>query len=447
MSDIFSTSSLPLPRASASIGLIRGRSTQNRSLRALLHSAIFPQGPSGDEPRTGDEARQIAALNQLAGTFTRYAGTQQTVYDNGGGQAGSVGGGNKLERQVERALVQVLGRSPGRGNGGFTSALDAAFPLDGYGRISATPTRSVVSMYANGNGVAGSLINQLSVEQAALYRQASTIIGDTQQVLAGIEPFVAIADRDRIEALRALIRSELNALTDEFGRVDKPRPQRVESYFDLLIGSNGHVIQLGHRAFLDRQRAAPTTTEDEGQIAGFELLRRYIDMLQTAWQSYSQPQSNVRFPAFSDRLTRAQTLLPSIAAANNAFMTAMDAVGFPAGERRTEAARVTRLAPASTVLPLPDLTVDDLNEWIEHFASIEAPSVLDQSGQYGLEFVTGHADSLFIVLAPVLAHVRILGLRQIGSMPLVAQILTHERVSWALSDMIEHVFALADLAA
>lgn len=428
------------PGGSASIALVRAHTTQKRILRNVLHSTIFATGtrPSGGDP-------QVDALNQLAGTFTRYAGTQQTVFDNGAGQAGGVGGANQLERQVERALTQVLGRSPGRGNGSFTSALDAAFPLDGYGKISATPARGVVSMYAN--GMVGSLLSQLSVEQAALYRQASTIAGDTQRVLAGIEPFVAIADRDRIEALRALIRSELNMLVDEFGRVDKPRTQRVESYFDLLIGPNGHVIQFGHRAFLDRQRAAPTTTDDEGQIAGFELLRRYISMLRTAWDNYNQPQTTVRFPAFSDRLTRAQTLLPSIASANDAFMAAMDAVGFGAGERRTEAARVSRLAPVNTTLPLPDLTVDDINEWIERFATSEAPSVLDESGQYGLDFVTDHADRLFLVLLPVLAHVRALGPGQIGSQPLVAQILTHERVAWSLSDMVEHVYALADLAA
>jgi hypothetical protein len=431
--------SLPAPRNSASVALVRARGSQKRLLRNLLHSTIFPPNlpPSAPNP-------QVDALSQLAGTFTRYASTQQTVFDNGGGQAG-VGGENKLERQVERALTQVLGRAPGRGDGSFTSALNAAFPLDGYGRVSSTPARAVVSIYA-GDGAAGSLLSQLSVEQAALYRQATTIAGDTQRVLAGLEPFVAFADPERIEALRALIRSELNVLVEEFGRVDKPRQQRVDSYFELLIGTNGHVIQLGHRAFLDRQRAAPTTPADEAQIAGFELLRRYIDMLQTAWNTYNQPQANVRFPAFSDRLTRAQVLLPSIAAANSAFMSAMDAVGFLASERRTEAARVTRLALLTTPLTLPNLTVDDINEWVEHFASSDGPSVLNESGQYGLQFVTDHADRLFEVLTPVLAQVRHLGAQPIGGLPLVAKVLTHERVAWALSDVTEHVYALADLA-
>jgi hypothetical protein len=425
---------------SASIVLARQRLAQNRSLRNLLHNAIFPSGGPNPNP-------QADALRQLANTFTRYAGTQQTVYDNGGGQAGGISGANLLERQVERVLAQVLGRSPGRGDGSFTSALEAAFPIDCYGNISATPTRSVVSMHVNGNGVAGNLASQLSVEQAALYRQAVTIAGDTQRVLAELEPFAEIGDEQKIEALRALIRSELSELTQEFGRVDKPRPQRVEAYFDQLIGPNGHVIQFGHRAFLDRQLAVPTTTEDEGQLAGFELLRRYIDMLRTAWNNYNQPQINQCFPAFSDRLTRAQTLLPSIAAALDTFMSSMSAVGFADAERRTEVARFTRLAPANAIPPLPDLTVGDLNEWIDRFANIEAQTVLSESGQYGLQSVTDQADRLFLVLAPVLAHVHVLGQNQIGNMPLLAQILTHERVVWTLGELTATIQALANLAA
>lgn len=417
----------------ASVLLVRQRSAQFRRLRRMMHTAMFPTPTrsSSSDP----------ALNILANTFSRYAGTQQTVFDNGGGRAGSVQGANTMERQVERAIVQVLGRSPGRGNGNFTSALNAAFPLNGYGVVSPTAVQSTVNMYAN-----GSLLSQLSVEQAALYRQASTIIGDAIRVLTGLQPFVAIADRERVEALRALVRSELQELVDEFGRVDQPRVQRVEGYFDMLIGVNGHVIQFGHRAFLDRRRAAPTTTEDEAQIAGFDLLRRYIDILRTAWNSYNQPQTTVSFPAFSDRLTRAQTLLPSIATANANFMAAMDAVGFAASERRTEVARFTRLG-GSILLPLPEMTVGDANDWIERFASIEAPGVLGQSGQYGLEFVTDQADDIFLILIPVLTHVRHLGTQQIGAQPLVAQILTHERVTWALSDLVEQVFSLADLAA
>jgi hypothetical protein len=425
---------------SAGILLAHQRLAQNRSLRNLLHNAIFPSGGPNPNP-------QADALRQLANTFTRYAGTQQTVYDNGGGQAGGVGGASTLERQVERALAQVLGHSPGRGDGSFTSALEAAFPIDCYGNISAAPARGAVSMYANGNGVAGKLANQLSVEQGALYRQALTIAGDTQRVLAGLEPFVEIGDKQKIEALRALIRSELGELIDEFGRVDKPRPQRVEAYFDELIGPNGHVIQFGHRAFLDRQLAVPTTPDDESQLAGFELLRRYIDMLRTAWNHYNQPRINQRFPAFSDRLTRAQTLLPSIAAANDTFMASMSAVGFADAERRTEAARFTRLVPANAIPPLPGLTVSDLNEWIDRFANIEAPTVLSESGQYGLQSVTDQADRLFLVLAPVLAHAQVLGQNQIGTMPLLAKILTHERVVWTLGELTATIQALADLAA
>jgi hypothetical protein len=80
-------------------------------------------------------------------------------------------------------------------------------------------------------------------------------------------------------------------------------------------------------------------------------------------------------------------LLPTIAEGNNNFMAALDSIGFTETERRSSASRFTSLGN-DPKLALPDLTVNDLNEWIDRFASLEAPRYLADSGQYGLESVT-----------------------------------------------------------
>jgi hypothetical protein len=51
------------------------------------------------------------------------------------------------------------------------------------------------------------------------------------------------------------------------------------------------------------------------------------------------------------------------------------------------------------------------------------------------------------VIVPILAHVKTTGTLNLNSMPVVAQVLAHERVSWALDDLFNQMSALADLGA
>jgi hypothetical protein len=269
-------------------------------------------------------------------------------------------------------------------------------------------------------------------------------------VLAGLQPFVPIAETDRVEALRALVDSEIRALTDEFGRLDEPRPQRVKSYLDEIDGPSGHLQRFGEAAYLERNMAAPASVSDEAQIAGFELLKSYVGTLRTMWNTYYPKVSAGKTPLFSERLARAGIMLPVIAEGNNNFMSAMDSIGFTETERRSSATRFTTLGTLAMLggksYKLPDITVNDLNEWLDRFSSIEGPQALSDSGQYGLEFVTDQSDKIFWVIVPVLASIKLLGTPNLNTMPIVAQALTHERVSWALDDLFNQLKTLADLA-
>lgn len=452
---------MPLVIDNLSTFLIRQRAAQLKNLRSVVMKQLYPALPNNlavgsppiNPPTIGEQA-----VVQLANTFSRYAQTQTTYVDEAGTSRPSTSNStNLLERQVSRAIAQVLGRAPGSSPESFMRAVSDVFPTQKNGKISLTPARSAVSLYSQSNAaengyspamngaMSAGLVGQLSADQATLYRQATTVAADALKVLAGLQPFVPEAEIDKVEALRSLVGDEINSLVEEFGRVDEPRSQRVDNYFTQLRGPNGHLLQLGDRAFLTRSRVVPTTLEDEAQIAGYDLLVNYVGILKDIWDSFRGKKS-LQYPEFSLRLSRASVLLPTIAEGNNNFMAALDSIGFTETERRSSASRFSDLGNDPN-LPLPDLTVADLNEWIDRFASLEAPRYLADSGQYGLESVTDQADSIFQVLVPILAFTKTQPTLNLNGQPIIIQALKHERVSWALDDLFNQLKSLADLAA
>jgi hypothetical protein len=471
---------------------------QLQKMRQFLLGLLFPQ----QTIFTGEDASVAQQLAQIAQTLGRSAGNEPTIYDNGSFRSSASGNANVLTQQVERALTQVLGRTPGRGYDGFVNALNSAFPTDACGKVMTTPTRSVVSLAGNGNyanvgdgfyspaslgnyptaesGYSPAPLNrtgvgQLSVEQANLYRQASIIAADALQVLAALQPFDPTADVDAVEAVRVLIRAQINTLVDDFGRIDEPRRERIEPYLDALLtadGKRGSIIQLGEQAKLTTISVLPVTLSDETQVAGFELLRNYAGTLRTIWGQFIETNviEKTVTGRYSERLSRSYIMLPVLSDSNASFMAAMDSVGFTASERRSDAALFSILgSPQSATEPrnatsinlpfvsvsdpdtnfsllLPDITVNDFNEWVERFATIEAPSILSASGQFGLDFVTDQADTLFWVIGTVLSEIqRVPEPGEVKKSLLLDKVLSFERVQQTLSELLFQLDTLADL--
>jgi hypothetical protein len=427
------------------------RYRREAKMRCLYSSGIIPV--------TGDPQ-----LGYIAGVLSRFAGTQQTVFDNG--SSGSTGSNsvNLMERQVQRALAQVMGRSASSPET-FISALNDAFPSNGNGKITATPSRSVISLFGSqpqgtALSVAG-LSGQISIEQANLYRQASIVVNDALLVLAGIQPFSPLVDLTQIETLRSLVRAEITTLLDEFGRVDEPRDERVDAYFNALRGlenspKGGHLTEFGKTCLLDRSfsPATPATLADEAQIAAYELLQSYVNSLFDIWTRFQPEQDQVGSPLFSERLSRASVLLSVINGGNNNWMAAMDSIGFTEAERRSKATTLSLLQGYSIPTPghendleLPDMTVNDLNDWLDRFSTLEGPTIMSDSGQYGLEFVTDQADQLFWTVASIVGFIKTADMTSATTKPVLVQALLHERVNWALDDILNQLKSLADLAA
>lgn len=464
--------------AKSNLNLSRARAGQLKVLRSGLLIRIFA-ATSGSAP--GDTNTQI--LNDIANSFSRFAAFQQTAFDKGASLSSGSSEANTMERQVQRAITQVLGRAPGRGTTSFMNALNSAFPAQNAvegPQVAFTPSRSMVSLYqgvssngasplngySSGVGLADGYPGTISARQANLYREGSVIATDALRVLNSLTPFVPEAETDQVESLRALIRTEINALVDEFGRVDEPRSDRVFAYLSAL---RLHIDGFGRRAFLDDPDRA-VTVEDETQTAGFELLGNYGRALRKAWDTfYNVDSKSAASFSLSERVERADILLPVVATANMEFEAAMDSVSFTESERRSMAARFDTLKglgltltsssgafvlPGSSATPgsisiddeLPDLTVYDLNEWIDRFATLEGPSILADSGQYGLDFVTEQADRLFWVVAPVVARLELAESGYVLRSSSLEQVLSNERVRISLNNLLSQLNALADLS-
>src|SRR5262249_54254439 len=153
------------------------------------------------------------------------------------------------------------------------------------------------------------------------------------------------------------------------------------SYLAALRSPNGSLNEFGRNAFLDRANVSPTTPDDEAMIAGLDLLRNYVGLLQTSWNNYynkrqAQPNS-LPFPLFKLRLQRASVMLPGVGEGTNNFMSAMDSVGFTEHERRSQSAKFTQLAAnPQQPLGLPDITVGHLTDELDRISNVDGPAYL-----------------------------------------------------------------------
>ena len=447
--------------------LNRKRAQQFRALRIGLIGQLYLTKPISTIP---DD--QTLILSDLLGSFKRFAGNQQTTYDyrpddnrqdvyeNGTGQPSATTTANRLARQVDNAIAQAFRKAPGRVAPNFVDALDAAFPNPNNGRLVTLPVRSE-TVPLNPNGFSrGKSLEEFSTRQLGLYRQTSVIATDALKLLDELRTFVSEADKERFEALRSLVQSQIVALVEEFGRADEPRSARVLS---TLRSLQEYVIELGEQGQFNNPLLA-ATIDDEDQITKFDVLTNYIKLMSRTWAEYYNAEKSGRVYSISERADRARVLLPIVSQANQDLSNALESVGLSATERRSRACLFTTLrSPAIEVFSgsdkgsdllsttenetsawLPDITVSDLQDWLNRFSTMEAPGAL--TSVYGIDFVTDQADRLFWTIAPIVGYLKTTRSLNPSGQSTLAQILSNERVGLAFDNLLSQLNALADLA-
>jgi hypothetical protein len=432
--------------SSLNLALKKARGLQT-ARQAFLNQLLVPTTTAA----TPDANTPI--LNEIANSFSRFAAYQQTAFDTGIPRSSSTNDASFMSKQVQSAIAKVLGRGTAGGQS-FVAALNSTFPTvmssDGPLVIS-TPSRSLVSLNQPGNTSNGSYTQvidssatttsngyagTLSARQANLYREASIIANDGSRVLAGLTPYSPDAELDEVESLRTIIREEINALVTEFGRVDEPREARVSAYFSALGTS---LADFRLKSFLGDPNHPPITVDDESQVASLDLLFVYQDTLLATWNAFLRSSNAISLSKFVER---ANILLPVVAQANYEFKAAMDSVDFPESERRSLANRLSALGNSNLLL---DITVYDLTEWVERYASFEGPSILADSGQYGFNLITDQANLLFTVIGPVVTIIQSNASLNVTRGTRLIQVFSNERVQFALNSLLTELHNLAGL--
>jgi hypothetical protein len=144
---------------------------------------------------------------------------------------------------------------------------------------------------------------------------------------------------------------------------------------------------------------------------------------------------------FAERLSRATLLLPAIGETNANLLSAMDAIGFTEQERRLA---VIDLAtppplPPPAVVTTSFTTVGAFTAWLDDF-SRGGGGQIEQSGQFGLDFMIEQADVLSKAVGNLLIP------RQSPPDTPLPLAFADDRVRQELEDLLAELDQMADLA-
>jgi hypothetical protein len=312
--------------------------------------------------------------------------TQDLSYAPVPGQAttGGAPGGAPLKQIAENAIRNVLGWRPKVSDPkAILAALNQSFsPREEEGHTIWLWTPRSYAVQADMSAITGA--------QASLYQRAKTALDQSLPLLDGLYPLDVTADPQDIEATRAIVRSALTELVNELGQVGGPRPQRVDDYFRTLLDYNprhlgkltlsgpetvdGQLGILRDRFGLTRNRV--NTIDEEQDLTNYFILVDYFDTLMVSWDT--DRGLFLRDPGGDAFLGTQQVLmLQSLAALAEEVQQAYfiyDSLFIGPAERQTTYIQFDGVR----------LTLAELLEWVDNFASEEAPRLIQDGGKDGV---------------------------------------------------------------
>jgi hypothetical protein len=312
--------------------------------------------------------------------------------------------GGSLTRTAQGAIRDLLGwRYRANDSKGFVAALTKAVDLkEVEGHVEWTWKARPFMVQADLGEVTGA--------QASLYERAKVAQGHAIPLLDGLNPQRADADDEEVDSIRAIVRSAWTEMVVELGVVSGPRIQRVDEYFRQLLGSSdptkpdvadaikkpekvkGNLGRLAKRFGFSREGVL--TVEEEQNFTNFLILVDNTTSLLTTWAAQKdfllRNGSGDKF--LGTQLVRLAEELAVIVESVHEAYAAMDSVFFGPEERQ-----VTVLTFEGTISPfegtislitepitVEPITVAELLNWIEQFASVEARTLIEDSGRDGV---------------------------------------------------------------
>ena len=315
--------------------------------------------------------------------------TRETAGADYGGRADRGGSStDSLTRTAQQTIRELLGwRVRPDDSKGFLAALTKTVALNEKGGSVAWTWRPPLYVLQSDMG-------EITGAQASVHKQASVALEQALPLLDGLRPLRSDADEEDGEAMRAIIRTELRELVSELGLSGGPRVQRIDSFFDRLLGAHpnpdpervgGQMFRLRDRFGLQRERV--NTVLEEQILTNFLILVDYTYSLYNSWQSKRNYflRNGSAEPFLGTQLVLVSQTLDVIVEQVRETYAAMDSVFFGPAERQ------------ATMLNLPNeapITVAELLDWVETFATQEARQLIQDGGKDGVVIFRGTSERL-----------------------------------------------------
>lgn len=326
--------------------------------------------------------------------------------------------GGSLQQTVNNAFNRVLGHTFTGDVMTFRNSLDRSFTAQEMnGRTNYVWQPRTYSTQTELGGA-------LTGAQASLYHRAKVALKEILPLLDGLEPLDPAADEQNREAVRAIIRTEVVELVNEMGVHQGPRVQRVNSLFNLLIGSadatalpeqvGGQLKDLVDTFGLSRARI--NTVDEERNFSNYLIIRDYLVSLRESWRDYTEDSGSGAY--IGTQLVLLSQALSVVSESVRETYRIMDSVFLGYEERQSvwldfTTAKATGV-PANTAFPLPDRTgysiadtaqllppmdVERLLSWVMRFSTEEGPVLARSSGKLGIvSAIADTAERLMILV-------------------------------------------------
>lgn len=302
--------------------------------------------------------------------------------------AGTTASGG-LRQTVEGALREVLAWQ-GRTDDpkGFVSALKTAFTCEqvqGRRQCRWTP-RSYAVTTDLGSAVTGA--------QASIYTRAKVALDSAVPLLDGLYPLKTNADEENTRALRAIVRGEFTELVNELGQEGGPRVERVDALLDLLLGDGAATATIAATADTVRGQLAQlrdefgfadedvNTVEEEQDLTNFQIVVDYISGIQQSWRAQRDYflrsflfNQNGQSVFLGTQLVYISRGLAVVAESVSELKRALNSVFLGSAERQTTELKFRDHA---------SLFISELLDWVERFATIEGPRLVQEGGKRGV---------------------------------------------------------------
>jgi len=305
----------------------------------------------------------------------------QTTEVSRGAIAVPAGPGTSPAPTVEQAIRRILGWRPRTEDPkGFRAALNQAFT------ITTREGHTEWKWIERGYSIQAD-IGALTGAQASFYSRARVAIEQCMPLLDQLYSLKPDEDEEDVKAMRSIVGTELTQLLDELASVGGPRVQRVDWFFQLLLERDpsnlapcrltdpeyigGQLGALRDRLGLERTRV--NTVDEELNLTNFFVLVNQVETLLMAWASDRRFFDRTGGDAFlGTQLVLLSRALEVVSESVRGVYDAMDSVFMGKAER-----------DARYLETRPPLTLSEALDWVERFATVEGPRLLQDGGKDG----------------------------------------------------------------